>query len=84
MKFLEIFKEVFQYTYLMILRKLRKFDMFLLNYIESFSQKSPYVCKFNGKQNTTFQFLVTLISNKMHETTFELDLTLRQYVDRSY
>ena len=45
MKFLEIFKEVFPYTYLVILWKLRKSDMFLLNYIESFSLKSPYVCK---------------------------------------
>ena len=38
----------------------------------------------NGKQNTTFQFSVKLISHKMHEATFKLDLTQRQYVDRSY
>ena len=38
----------------------------------------------NGKQNTTFQFSVKLISNKMHEATFKLVLTQRQYVDRSY
>ena len=38
----------------------------------------------NGKQNTTFQFSVNLISNKMHEATFKLVLTQRQYVDRSY
>ena len=38
----------------------------------------------NGKQNTTFQFSVKLMSNKMHEATFKLALTQRQYVDRSY
>ena len=38
----------------------------------------------NGKQNTTFQFSVNLISNKMHEAIFKLILTQRQYVDRSY
>ena len=38
----------------------------------------------NGKQNATFQFSVKLISNKMHEATFKLVLTQRQYVDRSY
>ena len=35
-------------------------------------------------QNTTFQFSVKLISNKIHETTFQVALTQRQYVDRSY
>ena len=82
MKFLENFKEVSQYTYLMILCKLQKSDMSSLNYIESFSLKSPDVCKLNGKQNTTFQFSVMPISNKMHEATFKLDLTQRLYVDR--
>ena len=38
----------------------------------------------NGKQNITFQFPVKLIYNKMHEATFKLVLTQRQYVDRSY
>ena len=38
----------------------------------------------DGKQNTTFQFSVTLFSDKMHEATFKLVLTQRQYVDRSY
>ena len=38
----------------------------------------------NGKQNTTFQFSVKLISNKMHKAAFKLVLTQRQYVDRSY
>ena len=38
----------------------------------------------NGLQNTTFQFSVKLISNKMQEATFKLVLTQRQYVDRSY
>ena len=37
-----------------------------------------------GKQNTTFQFSVKLISNKMHEATFKLVLTQRQFVDRSH
>ena len=37
----------------------------------------------NGKQNPTFQFSVTLISNKMHEATFKLVLNQIQYVDRS-
>ena len=68
----------------MILWNLWKSDMFLLNYIESFLLKSPYVCKYNDKQNTTFQFSVKRISNKMHEATFKLVLTQRQYVDRSY
>ena len=38
----------------------------------------------NGKQNTTFQFSAKLISNKLHEVTFKLVLSQRQYVDRSY
>ena len=38
----------------------------------------------NGKQNTTFQFSVNIILNKMHEATLKLVLTQRQYVDRSY
>ena len=38
----------------------------------------------NDKQNATFQFSVKLISNKIHEATFKLVLTQRQYVDRSY
>ena len=38
----------------------------------------------NDKQNSTFQFSVKLISNKMHEATFKLDITQKQYVDRSY
>ena len=38
----------------------------------------------NGKQNTTFQFSVKRISNKMHEATFKLVLTQRKYVDHSY
>ena len=38
----------------------------------------------NGMQNTTFQFSVKLISNRMHEATFKLVLTQRQYVDGSY
>ena len=38
----------------------------------------------NGTQNLTFQFSVMFISNKMHEATFKLVLTKKQYVDRSY
>ena len=38
----------------------------------------------NSKPNTTFQFSVKLISNKMHEAIFKLVLTQRQYVDRLY
>ena len=38
----------------------------------------------NGKQNITFRFSVKIIYNKMHEATFKLVLTQRQYVDRSY
>ena len=38
----------------------------------------------NGKQNITFQFAVNLIYNKMHESTFKLVLSQRQYVDRAY
>ena len=37
----------------------------------------------NGKQNTTLQFSVKLISNKMHEATLKLVLTQRQHVDWS-
>ena len=39
--------------------------------------------KINGEQNTTLQFSVKLISNKIQEATFKLILTQRQYVDRS-
>ena len=38
----------------------------------------------NAKQNTTLQFSVKHIYNKMQEATFKLVLTQRQYVDRSY
>ena len=38
----------------------------------------------NGKQNTTFQFPVKLISNKMRKATFKLVLNQIKYVDRSY
>ena len=44
-KFLEIFKEVSSYSYIMILWKLQKPEMLLLNYNELFSLKYPYVCK---------------------------------------
>ena len=38
----------------------------------------------NSKQNTTFQFSVKLFSNKMHEATFKLVLTQRQYVEHAH
>ena len=38
----------------------------------------------NGEQNTTFQFSVKFISNKMREATLKLVLTQRHYVERSY
>ena len=34
----------------------------------------------NGKQNTTVQFSVKLFSNKIHEATFKLVLTWRQFM----
>ena len=37
----------------------------------------------NREQNTTFQFSVDLISNRMHEATLKLFTTQRQYVDCS-
>ena len=43
--------------------------------------KVSYCLQINGKQNTTFKFSVKLIFNKMHEATFKLVLTQRQYVD---
>ena len=44
-----------------------------------------FLClQINGEQNTTLQFSVKIISNKMHEATFKLVLTQKQYVDRSY
>ena len=49
-----------------------------------FFTKVSLCLQINGKQNTTFQFSVKLIYNKMHEATFKLVLTQRQYVDRSY
>ena len=58
--------------------------MLLVNYNESFSLKSLLCLQMNGQQNITFQFSVKLIYNKMHEATFKLALTQRQYVDRSY
>ena len=46
--------------------------------------KVPFCLQINGKQKNTLQFSVKLISNKMHEATFKLVLTQKQYVDRSY
>ena len=39
-----------------------------------FTKVSLYL-QINGKQNTTVQFSVKLISNKMHEALFKLVLT---------
>ena len=55
--------------------------MFLLNQIESFFTKVSISLQINGKQNNIYQFSV---SNLMHEATFKLVLTQRQYVDRKY
>ena len=49
-----------------------------------FTFKVSLCLQINGKQNTTFQFSVKIISNKMHEAKFKLVLTQRQNVDRSY
>ena len=68
----------------MILWQFGASDMFLLNYIKSFSEKVSLCLQINGKQNTTFQFSVKLFFNKMHIAPFKLVLTQRQYVDRSY
>ena len=46
--------------------------------------KDSLCLQINGKQNTTMQFSVKLISNKMHEATFKIVLAQRQNVDRSY
>ena len=46
--------------------------------------KTSLSLQINCKQNITFRFSVKLIYNKMHEATFKLVLTQRQYVDRSY
>ena len=51
-------------------------------------QRPPFFTRKNGRIGTAsdslFQFSVKLFSNKMHEATFKLVLTQRQYVDRSY
>ena len=81
-KFLEILRKYPIYLFNVFV-KVANIRHVLLNYIESFSLFS--VClQINGKQNTTFQFSVKLFSNKMHEATFKLDLTQRQYVNGSY
>ena len=49
-----------------------------------FFTKVSLFLQIDGKQNTTFKFSGRLISTKMHEATFKLNLTQRQYVDRSY
>ena len=54
--------------------------MLLLNYNESFSLKSPYVCKLIERKKT-FKFSVKLISNKMHEATFKLYSTQRNMLN---
>ena len=64
MKFLEIFKEVSQYSYTMILWKLRKSDLLLLNNNELFSLKSPYACKYMVNKTPTFSFQLNLSLTK--------------------
>ena len=41
-----------------------------------------FLCLQINDQHITFQFSVKLLSDKMHESTFKLVLTQRQYVDR--
>ena len=77
MKFLEIFKEVSPYSYIMILWKLRKSDMLSLNDNESFSLKSPYDCIYMDNKTPHFSFSVKFIYNKLHEATLKLDLAQR-------
>ena len=67
----------------MILRKLQISDMLLFKLQQIVFTKVSLCLQINDKQNTTFQFSVKLISNKMHEATFKLILTQRQYVNRS-
>ena len=62
---------------------MRKFDIFVKLQRIVFTKVSLCL-QINGKQNTTFQFLVKLISSEMHEAILKLVLTQRQYVDRSY
>ena len=54
----------------MILWKMQKSEMFLLNYIEPFSLKVSLCLQINGKQNTTFSFSVKVFvltkSTKQH------------------
>ena len=82
MEFLEFFKgsiPIYLYNVSVKVAKIR--HVFIK--LHRISVKSRYVClQINGKQNTTFQFSVKLISNKMHEASFKLVLTQRQYVDR--
>ena len=77
MKFLEIFKEVYNDSV-----KVAKIRHALVKLQRIIFTKVSLCLQINDKQNTTFQFSVKLFSNKMHEATFILILTQRQYVDR--
>ena len=83
MLFFENFKEVSPYSYIMIMWKLRKSDVFFIKLQRIVFIKVSLCLQINGKQNTTFQFSVKVIYNKMHDATLKLVLTQRQDVDRS-
>ena len=72
-KFLEILKEV---------SHLSNDSVKVAKIRHVFVKLHRIVLQINGKQNITFQFSVKLFSNKMHEATFKLVLTQRQYVVR--
>ena len=81
MKFLEIFKEVSPYSYNNDSVKIAKIRHVFVILQRIVFTKVSLCLHINSKQNTTFQFSVKHISNKMHEATFKLVLTQRQYVD---
>ena len=84
MKFLEFFKRsipIFLYNNSVKVVKIRHAFVKLQRIVFT---KVSLCLQIKGEQNTTFKFSVKLISNKMHEKTFKLVLTQRQYVDRSY
>ena len=79
-----MFKEVPPHSYINDSVKVAKIGHAFVKLQRIVFTKVSLCLEINGKQNTTFQFSVNLISNKMHEATFKLVLTQRQYVDRSY
>ena len=78
--------EVSPYSYIMILDsvKVAKIGYAFVKLQRIVFTKVSFCLQINGKQNTTFQFSVKVISTKMHEATLKLVLNQRQYVDLSY